>query len=443
MDETKQMNEQINLTLHIDHERQGEYFTLPFSLPDHVDVMTISYQYQRFDGSVKEINGGTFTSQQQINIIDIGLIAPDGSQVGASGSDKTEFSISDTQATPGYTPTPLIPGEWSILVGAYKVASAGVEVIYTISYKQKYFRLLKGDLHTHTLASDGVHTAEELAIKAIRNGLDFVAITDHNQMVSRETLPKIPGITLIPGVEWTHYQGHANFLGVDKPYCRPFATNSDAEMQEIFAEAHRRGALISVNHPFESGCEFVFDLKSFHFDCLEVWNGPMRESNLRAIGLWQHLLTSGLKIPACGGSDYHRDTPFIFLGGPTIGVFTMSASTTDILDAVKKGHSFITFSPNGPTLEMHADKVMMGDTVTWAKDLPLGIKAEGLEKGDIIRLISTENASPLLEAPGKGSFSTSLVVEKPGFMRVEILRAFLPGLPLLPALISNPIYFIL
>jgi hypothetical protein len=28
-----------------------------------------------------------------------------------------------------------------------------------------------------------------------------------------------------------------------------------------------------------------------------------------------------------------------------------------------------------------------------------------------------------------------------GFARIEVLRAFLPGLPLLPALVSNPIYF--
>jgi hypothetical protein len=441
MDETKDLNKQIYLTLVIDHGRQGEYFTLPFSVPNNVESMTITYNYQRFDGSVKEINGGTFTSQEQINIIDIGLIAPDGSQVGASGSDKTEFTISETLATPGYAPHPLTPGEWSILVGAYKVAPAGLEVNYTISYKQKCLCLLKGDLHAHTLASDGVHTTEELVYKAMRNSLDFVAITDHNQMVSRQALPKIPGITLIQGVEWTHYQGHANFLGVDKPYDRPFATNSDAEMQEIFAEAHQNGALISVNHPFESGCEFIFDLKSFHFDCLEVWNGPMRESNLRAIGLWQHLLTSGMKIPACGGSDYHRDTPFIFLGGPTLGVFAMSTSVTDILDAVKKGHSFITFAPNGPTLEMHAGEAMMGDSVRWTENLMLEIHAEGLEKGDVIRLISADNASPILDSPNKGDFSTSLLVEKPGFLRVEILRAFLPGLPLLPALISNPIYF--
>ena len=436
------MEDLIKLKLFIDHGRQGEYFTLPFSVPDHVEAMTISYQYQRCDGSVKEINEGTFTSQEQINIIDIGLIAPDGNQVGASGSDKSEFTISETKATPGYTPYPLTPGEWSLLVGAYKVARSGVEVIYTISYKQKTSRLLRGDLHTHTLASDGVHMAEEIAIKAMRNGLDFIAISDHNQTISREALPRIPGITLIPGIEWTHYQGHANFLGVDKPYDRPFATNSEAEMQEIFVEAHQRGALISVNHPFEAGCEFKFDLKSFHFDCVEVWNGPMRESNLRAIGLWQHLLSSGMKIPACGGSDYHRDTPFIFLGGPTMGVFAMSDSITDILDAVKKGHSFITFAPNGPTLEMHVRERIMGDSVTWTEGLMLKIKAEGLEKGDVIRLISAENTSPIMEAPSKGDFSISLSVERPGFLRVEVLRAFLPGLPLLPALISNPIYFI-
>jgi hypothetical protein len=28
-----------------------------------------------------------------------------------------------------------------------------------------------------------------------------------------------------------------------------------------------------------------------------------------------------------------------------------------------------------------------------------------------------------------------------GFAYIEVLRSFLPGLPLLPALISNPIYF--
>ncbi len=435
------MEETIKLPLFIEHSQQGAYFTLPFTLPQDVEQLNITYSYQRYDGSTYPVHQGIFTSKQEINIIDLGLIAPDGSQVGASGSDKTEIFISQNDATPGYSPHALPAGEWSILVGAYKIAPEGVKVSYTISYKQKKIKLLKGDLHMHTLASDGVHTVKELATKAMRNGLDFIAITDHNQMVSRDALPKISGITLIPGVEWTHYLGHANFLGVDRPYDGPFMTNSDQEMQSKFAQARQNGALITVNHPFESGCEFKFDLNSIHFDALEVWNGPMRESNLRAVGLWQQLLCSGLKIPACGGSDYHRDTPFIFLGGPTMGVYSRSTGFSDILEAIRQGHAYITFAPNGPSLDMHVGDAMMGDSTPWKKENQVKIQAQGLQKGDIIRAVTQAGSVPILEAPQNGEASISLPVEEPGFMRIEILRSFLPGIPPLPALLGNPIYF--
>jgi hypothetical protein len=32
-------------------------------------------------------------------------------------------------------------------------------------------------------------------------------------------------------------------------------------------------------------------------------------------------------------------------------------------------------------------------------------------------------------------------MDRAGFARIEILRSFVPELPLLPALISNPLYF--
>ena len=167
-------------------------------------------------------------------------------------------------------------------------------------------------------------TVEELARRALRHGLDFLAITDHNQMVSADSLPQIPGITLIPGIEWTHYHGHANFLGVDKPYDEPFFTNTLEEVQARFNTARSRGALITINHPFDEGCGFQFNLDALPFDCLEIWNGPMRESNLRAVGLWQSMLVAGKKVPICGGSDYHRDQLFLFPGGPTTCVYAMS-----------------------------------------------------------------------------------------------------------------------
>src|SRR4030042_5539154 len=214
------------IPLFIEHARQGPYFTLPFSMPANTESFTLSYRYERHRETEVLAEHGSFISRKEINIIDLGLIAPDGTQVGASGSDKLSILISETQATPGYHPCALVPGEWKIIVGAYKVAEQGVDVLYELSCTPKYQRLFKGDLHTHTYVSDGVLPLGELARHAARNGLDYLAVTDHNQMVSTNALLQHPGITLIPGVEWTHYRGHANFLGVDKPYDERFLANT-------------------------------------------------------------------------------------------------------------------------------------------------------------------------------------------------------------------------
>src|SRR5512133_817618 len=164
----------LTLELPTQPDRAGTYFTLPFSMPTGVEAMTLRYQYERHRESEARVEGGTFSARQEINIIDLGLIAPDGTQVGTSGSDKSEISISETRATLGYHPSLLVPGEWQLIVGAYKIAPEGVTVTYQLTFTLKHLRLLKGDLHAHTLASDGVLTAEELGQKAMRHGLDFV-----------------------------------------------------------------------------------------------------------------------------------------------------------------------------------------------------------------------------------------------------------------------------
>ncbi len=432
----------ISIEKFIDHDKQGTYFTLPFHVDPDAELIEIKYQYARFD--LDEIQTETYIAQNkpEINIIDFGLIGPNGEQIGMSGSDRTTFFVSEAKATPGYQTCSILPGEWKILVGAYKVEPDGIKVFYEITIKYKRRRLLKGDFHTHTFASDGVHSMEELAWKAKRNGLDFVAITDHNQMVSIAALPQLEGVTLIPGVEWTHYQGHANFLGVDKPFDGCFATNSQEETQKIFKTAHERGALITINHPYEDGCEFKYDFQTLPFDCLEIWNGPMRESNLKAVGMWQALLSAGKKIPACAGSDYHRDTPFIFLGGPTTCVYADSNGASDILSALKAGHAYFIYAPNGPELKMKVDEDnILGDSVKWSEHGWFKFELTNLLAGDKVRVVTGHDSQVVWDAPSNGSFKMTYTMEKPGFARVEVLRAFLPGVPLLPALISNPIYF--
>ena len=137
------MDTKIQLTLHIRHDQEGTYFTLPFNIPEGIGSLTLQYDYDRYGHTQIASEYGAFISEPEINIIDLGLISPDGKQVGASGSDKREFTVSEVSATPGYLPTKLVSGEWKILVGAYKVAESGCDVQYSIDLKKKEQVLLK------------------------------------------------------------------------------------------------------------------------------------------------------------------------------------------------------------------------------------------------------------------------------------------------------------
>src|SRR5207245_10928330 len=72
--------------------------------------------------------------------------------------------------------------------------------------------ILKGDLHCHTLHSDGANTVREIVGNAVELGLDFLAVTDHNTDTHHADLDALAGlpIILIPGEEVTTYWGHAH-----------------------------------------------------------------------------------------------------------------------------------------------------------------------------------------------------------------------------------------
>ena len=83
----------------------------------------------------------------------------------------------------------------------------------------------------------------------------------------------------------------------------------------------------------------------------------------------------------------------------------------------------------------------MGDSVAWKDVQELKIMVGELKAGDVVRVITRDNSEVLFQAPEAGIFTGSYRLAGPGFARLEVLRAFLPGVPLLPALLSNPIYF--
>jgi hypothetical protein len=124
-----------------------------------------------------------------------------------------------------------------------------------------------------------------------------------------------------------------------------------------------------------------------------------------------------------------------------MGVYAKSNQPADLLRAIRAGHSFIRFAPQGPSLEMTVGEAIMGDTVNWEEDQLIQIKAQGLQKDDVVRVIHNQDSTDLLQAPGNGDCNLTYPVSAPGFVRVEIYRTFLPGIPPLLVLISNPIYF--
>ena len=78
------------------------------------------------------------------------------------------------------------------------------------------------DLHTHTTASDGSMTPSELVLHAIENGIEAIAITDHDGIGGVNEAVNYGGLEVVPGIELsvesdteTHILGY--YIDVDNP----------------------------------------------------------------------------------------------------------------------------------------------------------------------------------------------------------------------------------
>ncbi|WP_369209233.1 CehA/McbA family metallohydrolase, partial [Streptomyces sp. PU-14G] len=157
-----------------------------------------------------------------------------------------------------------------------------------------------GDLHAHTVHSDGALTPDELARSAAAEGLDFLAVTDHNTVSHHPWLPAAGsrhGVTLLPGQEVTTDLGHANVFG-DTGWI-DFRAPADAWL----AQAEAGGGVLSVNHPLADDCawEHPFVRRPRH---AEVWHHTWTDRRHGAPLAWARAWRDDV-IPL-GGSDFHH-----------------------------------------------------------------------------------------------------------------------------------------
>ncbi len=310
-------------------------------------------------------------------VLDLGCLGPSGFR-GWSGGARGSFVIAEDDATPGYLPGPVEPGLWQVIVGLHLVPAAGVR--YRVTAEQSNgrgawgpgqrgavpappapasrparrelpatpgHRWLAGDLHSHTVHSDGALTVPELACLAVVRGLDFVAVTDHNTVSHHAELAAAAGryaITLIPGQEVTTPRGHAGVLG-DTGWV-DFRGSPD----DWLDAAERGGGLMAVNHPIAGPVSWLYQMRRrpplaevWHWSWLDLtWTTPL--------AWWQAWDPAAIPI---GGSDWHRQGSDAPLGTPTTWAESAADDTGAILDAVAAGRVAITAERDGPILLRH------------------------------------------------------------------------------------------
>lgn len=420
----------LEIIHNVEHSKEGTYYTIPFSVPDGVERITVSYEYQR--GSK-----GLLGDLHPTNVIDIGLADENGKFLGWSGSAHSEISVGEFSSSNGYLSKKINSGEWKIIIGAYHVVESGVQVKYTVDFEMKSEKLLLGDLHIHSDASDGKFDTYTLGKMAKKAGLDFIGIANHNNFSENFYLPHQDGLTFIKAVEWTHYKGHMNFFGAEAPFENSFIANSKEEMQKIISDARSMGAVISVNHPKCRFCPYLWE-DDDAFDMMEVWNGPMRPSNLDAINWWTELLRASRKIPIVGGSDYHRPRSLARLANPVTAVFSPSKSAEDILNSIRAGRSFITNGVDGPKLNLKYGNSVLGETAKKNSADKLIITAKDLGNADIV-LVTDSEEKKIPKNKNSGDLTFEANPENSKFAYIKAVRG--SGKLKRICAVTNPIYF--
>jgi hypothetical protein len=337
-----------------------DWVYLPVEVPAGVGELAVRYRYDR-PATPPGVPG---------NALDIGVFDERGTGPGGpgfrgwSGGARDGFSISGSGATPGYLPGPIGQGTWQVVLGPYTVAPQGLrwEVEVTLGEGPPGPAFVpdpapgraagrgrgwyRGDLHLHTVHSDGRRTPAELAAAARAAGLDFIASTEHNTTSANLGWGAHagPDLLLIDGQEVTTRDGHWLAIGLGPgPAIEWRYRAADGALGPVVAGLHQRGGLAVAAHPFCQlpGCGWAFGDQGL--DAVEVWNGPWTPDDEAALGAWDRMLAAGAGggrfLPAVAGSDAHSEDDRV--GLPHNVVLAEGLDRRSILDALTGGRCWL------------------------------------------------------------------------------------------------------
>jgi len=359
-------NPDIRLHGTVKGNQNSTYIEAPFDVPVGIERLTVSFRY---------------TGKEEHTTLDIGIEDPQRFR-GWSGGNKSSFTISATDATPSYLPGVVVPGAWKLLIGVPNIrpqsgATYEADIYFTpaestapVEFSAEPLRpaagWYRGDLHTHTTHSDGHCNSQSgkqvpcptfLTLDAaVRRGLDFIAVTDHNTTSQyddlRELQPYYDQLLLIPGREITTFEGHANVFGTTEFVDFRVGSNSVPDMDTLLRRVRELNALVSINHPNAPtgeicmGCGWTPKSSDTGLvNAVEAVNGGAEEGPYSGVSFWEKQLQAGHRLTAIGGSDNHDAQLQLekpgSVGSPTTVVYAPELSVKGVLTGIRSGRVFV------------------------------------------------------------------------------------------------------
>ena len=432
-------------------QQVDRYVQVPFDVPAGTTRVDIELKYDKAGGA---------------NVVDLGLFEPGSLALGTkkfrgwTGGERSAIFVSNSDSTPGYWPGPIQAGTWNVGLGLYKVGETGVDVEVTVRTSsapepagppalpvrstepvRKGEAWYAGALHAHTWNSDGALPAQKLASAARASGLDFLAITDHNNTVHQRETIDVPGLLTIVGEEVTTPGGHMNVWGLGgfRDLIDFRVLPGDAAIHDLVKTAVMRGALVGINHPYSEcvACSWTHAVPE-GVGTIEI-SGREPAEMLRAVALWDMLLREGRRVTAIGVSDWHRgDAP---IGSASVRVFAPELSVSAILGGISAGRVVVVMDGTTPAPEFRlttaAASARVGDTVSLKRDEAFSVQVRAtapLYAGARVELFwngEKVGSAPLVD--GKAGFDRFASTD--GYLRATVLSA--TGAPIA---VINPIW---
>ena len=243
----------------------------------------------------------------------------------------------------------------------------------------------KGNLHTHTLNSDGDSTPDDVVRWYREHGYNFLVLTDHNYLTGVEGLNAVHGaddkFLVVKGEEVTSRVGekpiHVNGLNPDRFIKPPEGATVAAMLQNMIDAIRSAGAVPSVNHPNYGWAISPGELGGLQRTRLfEVFNGHPLVNNLGGGGVpgleetWDRVLSSGRLLYGIAVDDAHyfkrpEDTTLPRPGFGWVYVRAARLEAKALIDALERGDFYsstgvelqsLDSSATGMTISVRAER---------------------------------------------------------------------------------------